>query len=1404
VGKTEVTIQDLAPPARGEHTAARRALFEARLGGLHRAAPFARGARGADVPLTWDQDRYWFLDRLGQGGTAYNLYAGRRLQGELDAAALERALGEVVRRHEALRTTIRDVDGVPAQVIAPFAGFTLPVLDLSALDAAAREDGLLRQADEVARHRFDLVAGPLFVARLVRLGERDHALLLCLHHIVGDGRSLEVIFGELWALYDAFRHGHPSPLPQPAAQYADWALWQRSREQRQAGERHLAWWRDRLAGAPELMEIPGDHPRPPLPSFRGGRVPVGVGADTAERLRRLAADEGATLYAAVLAAFAVLLARYGAGDDVVVGTPADGRTRREVRDVVGLFLNTVILRTDLSGDPSFREAVRRVRDTVRDAFEHADVPFERVVAELRPERSLSHSTLFQVLFQLDAAPAGAPGGPTGVRVGELPREPDTARLDLALVLQEHERGIAGGLQFSADLFERGTAARMAEHLERLLDQAAADPGQRISRLKLMGRAERARVVGWNRTKLMGRAERARVVGWNRTTARYPAERCIHQLFEEQAARTPDAVALECGGAELTYRELDARANRLARHLRGRGVGPESRVGVCLERSLELLVSILGVMKAGGAYVPMDPAYPAERIAFLLEDSGVGVLLTQERLRERVPLPPGISAIPVDAEWERIAAESDAPVESGVTAENLAYVIYTSGSTGRPKGVAMHHRGVGNYIHWGVRFYGADQGAGAPVFSSMAVDLTVTNLLPLFAGKTVRLLAEESPVEALAEAIRASPVEALAEAIRARPGFGLIKITPIHVGLLNTLLEPEEMRGAARTLVIGADFLSAEPTVPWQENAPGVRLMNEYGPTETVVGCSAYVLPNGRHRAGPVPVGRPIQNLAFYVLDAHLEPVPVGLPGELYISGAGVARGYLGRPALTAEKFVPDPFAGAGARMYRTGDRARWLADGNLVILGRTDNQVKIRGYRVELGEIEAVLRRRPEVRECVVLVREDRPGDRRLVAYVVSDAADPAELRDHLRATLPEYMVPAAFVVMQALPQTPTGKLDRRTLPVPRYGRASMETDEPVSFVEAQLLRLWEELLGTEGIGPTQNFFELGGNSLLALRLLALVHRRLACDLPVATLFAGATVRHMALAIEERRAAPDPLSPLVPMQPYGSLPPLFCVPPADRGPLGLVSLVRHLPPGQPAYALRDPGGDPARPVAEIAAEHVAAIRSVQPEGPYHLLGWSFGGDVAYETAVQLEAAGESVAFLGMLDTMSTDLARAWPWAGDMDLVLGAASDQAALARRPFVPERDGLEGLDADELVRRVAAALAEQGAAPDDFGEAQLREHLHALRDRARSRESAVVRPFSGTLTLFRASLVKDRRIEFFAGYADDERRTMGWCRHAAEVEVRPVPGAHVTLASEPHVRVLARHLAEALATARARSTAA
>jgi amino acid adenylation domain-containing protein len=1366
------------PPAarpRPELSAAKLALREARLRGELRSAPIAGRPREGDLPLSFAQERYWFLERLQPGLALYHIDGTERLAGPVDAATLERALGEVVRRHESLRTVFHDADGAPVQRVVPPGGFSLALEDLSGVDEAERRARAWRIAVDEWKRPFDLAAGPLFRARLLRLGAEEHVLVFALHHIVGDGWSLGVLIREMHALYEAFREGRPSPLPGLPLQYADYAAWQREQLRGAGMERHLAYWRERLAGAPERLELPTDHPRPPVPSFRGATVPVQVPPAVLDSLRALGHAEGASLYMVALAAFQALLSRYGGSDDVVVGSPVSGRTRREVEGLIGVFINTLVVRTDLAGDPSFRALLHRVRDGLLGDFAHQEVPFERLVAELRPERSLSHATLFQVLFQLDTREALAGrGGPGAQGVeGEDPGA-SSLQLDLALLLEVDARGMGGVLEYATDLFEPATARRMVEHLLRVMEQVGASPDRPLSRLRLMGPEERERLAGWNRTE-----------------APYPAGRCIHQLWEAQAERTPHAVAVVFGGQSLTFGKVDARANRVARHLARLGVGPEVRVGLCMERGLELVPALLGVMKAGGAWVPMDPSHPAERLSYLLDDSGVAVLLTQERLRGRLPARAGVRVVAVDAEWARIAAEPAERPEAGVSPQNLCYVIYTSGSTGRPKGVAMHHRGVVNYIHWGISAYGAGRGNGAPVFTSMAVDLTLTNLLPLFAGRPVHLLPEEGAVEALASALRA------------RPGFGLIKITPVHLGLLNAMLGPEALQGAAHTLVIGADSLSAEPTLAWQDHAPGVRLMNEYGPTETVVGCSAYTLPPGVHRAGAVPVGGPIQNLRFYVLDARMEPVPVGLPGELYIGGAGVARGYLGRPALTAGAFVPDPFAAPGARMYRTGDRARRLDDGGLTILGRTDHQVKVRGYRVELGEIQAVLRRHPSVSDCLVVAREDRPGDRRLVAYVAG-AASAEALRSHLRQALPEYMVPSAFVTLASLPQTATGKLDPRTLPAPEYAAPDAGGDLPRNEVEARLVELWEELLGVPGVGPTRSWFDLGGNSLLALRLFTRANRQLGCDLPVSTLFTGATIRHMADAIlEQRGATPAAPASVVPLQPDGSLPPLFLVHAGDRDVLGYVSLLRHLGAGQPAFGVRDVGESLARPLAQIAREHVAAVRAVRPRGPYALLGWSFGGMVAFEMAVQLQAAGEAVSFVGLLDTIAPDVI------GELrhtegELLVELAREAAEGWGWAFALPPGELEGVAADERLARVVRALHAQGPVPASFGAGALDEGFRAVRDRIESARGYLPGRFHGTLALFRASIPYAYRDALFGHRAPGEEHALGWRAHVDRApEVHFIPGSHVTIASEPNVRVLAERVRESLAAAHARAAA-
>uniref|UniRef100_UPI003B3A4898 amino acid adenylation domain-containing protein n=1 Tax=Longimicrobium sp. TaxID=2029185 RepID=UPI003B3A4898 len=1059
--------------------------------------------RGGPAPLSFAQERLWFIDRLEPGSAAYNVPVTWRLGGALDVVALERSLGEIVRRHEALRTTFDEADGSPVQVIAPFGGFALPVEDLSGLGEADREAELRRRASEEASRPFNLAAGPLFRPALLRLGGEDHVLLLSMHHIVSDGWSTGVLFRELSALYAAYREGRESPLPELAVQYADYAVWQREQLAGEALERHLAYWRQHLAGAPELLALPTDHPRPAVQTYRGETVPVDLSPELLERLQALGRSEGATLYMVLLGAFQVLLSKYSGSEDIIVGSPIAGRTRKEAEALIGFFVNTLVLRTALSGDPGFREVLRRVREATLGAYAHQELPFEKLVAELRPERSLSHSPLYQVMFALQNA-EGRGGALPGLSVSGVGAELESAKFDLSLELAATPHGLRGGLSYSTDLFERGTVDRMLGHLARVLEQVAADADVRLSRLELLSAAER----------------RMLVEAWNATDTAFPVAPA-HQLFEAQVAKTPDATAVVSGADSLTYAQLNARANRLARWLRVRGVGAETRVGLCLERAPEMVVAVLGVLKAGGAYVPLDPSYPAERLVYMAEHSALPVVLTQEHVLGRLPFDARVEVVPLDARWEEIEREDAADPSVVVDPRSLAYVLYTSGSTGRPKGVAVEHAQLAAYLAWATRTY---PGGGSALHSSLSFDLTVTSLfVPLLSGGAVELVEEEDAVEGLARVLE-------------RGGREMLKLTPAHLRVLGERLAERDAVGGAACLVVGGEPLIGEQIGFWIRQLPATVIVNEYGPTETVVGCSIHSQRLAETGAGQVSIGRPVANTRIYVLDARGEPAPIGVPGELHVGGAQVTRGYLGRPGLTAERFVPDPFsADGGARMYRTGDLGRWRADGTLEYLGRTDFQVKVRGFRIELGEIEAVLRGHQSVADCVVMAREDA-GDQRLVAYVVGDV-DTDALRAHVRRGLPEYMVPSAFVSLDALPLTANGKLDRKALPAPEFAADADRHVAPRTPAEEVMAGIWAEVLQLERVGVKQSFFDLGGHSLLATRVVSRVRELFGVELPLRALFEGPTVAQLAGRVEEMRRAGLPvLPPVVPAERTGRLP----------------------------------------------------------------------------------------------------------------------------------------------------------------------------------------------------------------------------------------------------------------------------
>ncbi|HEX9936868.1 MAG TPA: amino acid adenylation domain-containing protein, partial [Longimicrobium sp.] len=1080
-----------------------KAVEDERRSGLPVLPPVVPTGRAEPPLLSFAQERLWFLDQLRPGEVSYNLPFAQRLRGTLDVDALERSLGEIVRRHDALRTVFREQGGTPRQVIAPFGGFRLTRIDLAHLPADAREAEVQRElVAEATARPFDLSAGPLFRVSLLRLGAHEHVLLLSQHHIVSDGWSMGVLYRELAALYEAYREGRESPLPELAVQYADYAAWQREQLEGEALNRQLSYWRERLAGAPALLELPTDRPRPPVRTYRGATVPVELSPELLERLQALGRSEGATLYMTLLGAFGVLLSKYSGSDDVVVGTPIAGRTRREVEELIGFFINTLVLRTDLSGDPSFREVLRRAREVTLGAYEHQEVPFERLVAELQPERSLSHTPLFQVILTLQTAGGGL-GALPGLEVSPVEAERVSAKFDLSMELTPSSRGLRGGLTYPTDLFERATVDRMLGHLEQVLEQVAADADVRLSQLELLGAAERALVLET----------------WNDTAAEYPADRCIHELFEAQAARTPGAVAVRFEETSLTYAELNAHANRLAHHLRGHGVGPEVRVGVCLERSLEMVVSLLAVLKAGGAYVPLDPGLPPERLAYMLDDSAVPLVLVQAALRDAVPAREGVAVLAVDALAERLAEEPAENPASGAGPDTLAYVIYTSGSTGRPKGVMNQHRGVVNRLVWMQAHFGIHAHDEVLQKTPFGFDVSVWEFFwPLQQGARLVMARPDGHRD-----------PAYLHDVIEREGVTTLHFVP---SMLQPFVEAVEAGRCAslRNVVCSGEALPPALVRRFYDRFAGpVALTNLYGPTEAAVDVSWWTCAR-EDAAGVMPIGRPVWNTRLYVLDAGLKPVPVGTPGELYIGGVQVARGYQGRAAMTAERFVPDPFSPeGGARLYRTGDRARWRADGAIEYLGRLDFQVKVRGFRIELGEIEAALRQAPGVRDSAVVVREDETGDRRLVAYVVGDAAAEA-LRDHLRRSLPEYMVPSAFVALDALPLTPNGKLDRKALPAPELASAEERYEAPADETEQALAAIWAEVLRVDRVGRHDNFFELGGHSLSAAQMVSRVRQELEVKVAVGELFTRPVLKDFAQEVMDAQLAqvdPDEMAQLL-------------------------------------------------------------------------------------------------------------------------------------------------------------------------------------------------------------------------------------------------------------------------------------
>jgi amino acid adenylation domain-containing protein len=1352
---------------------AKRALIELKLLKKTAAAGepqplISRRPEGAPVPLSFYQQGLWVLSQLMPETSLYHVPKAVRLTGVLDVAALEKTLNHLVARHEALRTTFATTDGVPMQVISESLAMALPVFDLSELDEAKKELELRRLLREETRRPFDFEQGPLIRALLVRLAEQEHVLLIAMHHIITDGWSIGIMHREFMALYEAFSSGQPSPLPELKIQYPDYALWHRQWFKGKVYESQLAYWKNQFKTLPPPLELPTDHPRPSIQAhkaFRGSKRKLTLSKELTQKLKELCQKEEATLFMVLLAAYQILLHRYTGEEDIVVGSPIAGRCLAETESLIGLFVNALALRTDLSGNPSFREVLSRVKEVALGAYANQDLPFETLVKEVQPERTLARNPLFQVMFVLQSESIPTLELP-GLTVSHVQVENVVANFDLTLDAIERDGQLECLLESNADLFDEDRITRLFEHFENLLQGIVSKPQTRISDLPLLSEAERHQLL----------------VEWNDTRSDYPAQSSVQALFEEQAQATPAATALMSGNETISYRELNRRANQMAHYLVAQGIGAEDRVGICLARSPDLIVAVLGILKAGGAYVPLDPGYPGSRLAFMLEDAGVSFLLTETQLAASFS-DQNIKTICIDQLAAAIAmgAETNPPNNAG--ADSLAYVMYTSGSTGKPKGVAVTHKNIVRLVK-NTNYANFTSDEVFLQFAPISFDASTFEIWgSLLNGARLALMTPgAASLDELGQALKRYQVTTLW----------------LTAGLFHLMVDThlEDLRGL-KQLLAGGDVLSAPHVRKVVTELKDCRLINGYGPTENTTFTCCYPVDNLASINGSVPIGRAISNSYVYVLDKHLNPSPVGIPGELYIGGDGVARGYLNQPELTAAKFITDPFRnGDGTQLYKTGDLVKRRSTGELDFLGRIDSQVKVRGYRIELGEVETVLAQHDSVRDAVVIVRKDE-GDKHLAAYVVpreGTAPTANDLRLFLSERLPSQMVPSVFVVLEELPLSANGKIDRAALTAIKanlgsYGEAQERCVQPQDKLELKLQRIWERVLAVSPIGMDDNFFELGGHSLLAVRLFAQIEKSLGRNLPLATLFQAPTIRSLAEVL--RKDGWDaPWSSLVLLQGGGNRRPFFCVHAAGGNVLEYHALAQLLGSDQPFYGFQAKGLDgnqaPHTSIKEMAAHYIREMREVQPEGPYLIGGRSSGGTVAFEMACQLAADGEQIDLLALLD--------AYP-AGYFKLLPGSGSFAQRVVRYAKkiqthgqnIGELKGLEKLSYLTGKLRFAPAKAKHKIYRRAFKlYRKVGRRLPAVLINIEELNFAAVKDYvpqvySGQATLFLAS--DDRTAAF-----DVEEGWQGLV--AGGLEKIHVSGNHLDIVKEPHVRTLAEKL--------------
>ncbi|MBN3878012.1 amino acid adenylation domain-containing protein [Nostoc sp. JL23] len=1369
---------------------------------------FSEEAEVFVFPTSFAQQRLWFLDQLAPGNPFYNVSTALHLTGSLNFTALKQTFNEIVRRHETLRTRFIMVDQQPVQAIAPSLSIPLPLIDLRNFDNPERDTRVQQIVTQEAQHPFNLTIGPLLRVKLLQLDEVEYLLLLNLHHIVADGWSIGVLIRELGVLYKAFAedkrclttsYSVSTLLPELPIQYADFAQWQRQWLQGVAAngtsplQSQLVYWQKQLNGI-SVLNLPTDRLRPAVPSYRGAKQFLELPHSLTQALEALSAQEGVTLFMTMLAAFQTLLYRYTQQEDIAVGSPIANRNRSELEGLIGFFVNSLVLRTDFSGKVTFRELLNRVREVTLEAYSHQDLPFEKLVEELHPERDLSYHPFFQVVFSLQNTPIETLEL-SGLTLSLFDFDSKTAKLDLEFHLWQDLESLKGQMVYSTDLFDDKTITRMLGHFQTLLKSIVANPEQRISDLSLLTVQERQELL----------------IDWNDTKRDYSGNKCFHQLFEAQVQETPDAIALNArsanalvfGDEQLSYKELNIRSNQLAHYLKKLGVVPDVLVGICVERSPEAIVALLGILKAGGAYLPLDPSLPQERLDFMLEDAQVSVLLTQEKLLKHFedfsnPI------ICIDKDWATITQHSQENPTNCVKYNNLAYIIYTSGSTGKPKGVLLQHQGLSNLAASQIEVFNIQPINRILQFASLSFDASIFEIvMALQTGATLYLANKESLL----------PGQPLLKLLREK-AITHITLPPAVLAVLAT-----ESLPALQTIICAGESCTDDIVKRWWNSQR--RFFNAYGPTEATVWSTVAEI---SHIIEKPPIGRPIPNTQIYILDKHLQPLPIGITGELYIAGEGLAQGYLNCPELTTEKFVPNPFNDKkGARLYKTGDLARYRPDGNIEFLGRIDNQVKIRGFRIELSEIETVLSKHQSVQKAVVIVKENISGNKYLVAYIVLNVEMQnfsSLLRKFLKEKLPEYMLPKAFVMLDSLPLTASGKVDRLALTEldsPASGLIDKTFIPPRTSTESTLAKIWAEVLNIEHVGIYDNFFDLGGDSLLTVRLMKQIHKHFERELPLSSLFLNPTIESLATSLSSQGDS-LPWSPLVPIQPAGSSPAFFCVHPIFGVVFPYYELAQNLGKNQPFYGLQPIGLDgessPLTRIEDMAAHYIEALRRVQPKGPYFLGGWSFGGWVAFEMAQQLQKSGEEVALLAVLDTLApipgnipslgsgfkfmlTTVARyIWPFFLDyFYLIIAIANNRINSLTSRLTNFNKIVRNSFWESLTRSLQTNLfshfirkedATVNVIPEEsklrlLSELAIRPMLRVYYANSQAVLNYVPQTYPKRINLFRTNVQSSAK----------EDPSMGWDQlTVGGTEIHHIPGNHLTMLRKPHIQILAAQL--------------